>query len=304
MGLTENQKRLIKAVAGKDLPAARKCALACVSEDTTAKNKSFCTSYHKLLSNSPEFIQLPFNVSTFLFAEDVSKTFKISRYFLSDREREAYETIVRMNFIAPKLLEMDIPYMNTTLLYGESGTGKTTFAKYVAFKLNLPFYYLNFSHLIDSYLGNTAKNIATVFQHISTTPCVFLLDEIDCISTRRTNSNAQDSNGEMSRITISLMQEFDKLTNEQIIIGATNRKDCVDEALLRRFSLKHEVKLLEESEKHLFVEKFLSDIDIAFTEQEISKILVQGNTQSELKNLIVEEIARKIETEYSPKMKN
>lgn len=150
MGLTENQKRLIKAVAGKDLPAARKCALACVSEDTTAKNKSFCTSYHKLLSNSPEFIQLPFNVSTFLIAEDVSKTFKISRYFLSDREREAYENIVRMNFIAPKLLEMDIPYMNTTLLYGESGTGKTTFAKYVAFKLNLPFYYLNFSYLIDN----------------------------------------------------------------------------------------------------------------------------------------------------------
>ena len=66
MGLTENQKKLIKAVAGKDLPAARKYALACVAEDTTAKNKSFCTSYHKLLSNSPEFIQLPYNVSTFL----------------------------------------------------------------------------------------------------------------------------------------------------------------------------------------------------------------------------------------------
>lgn len=247
---------------------------------------------------------MPYNVSTFSIAEDVSKTFKSSRYFLSDREREAYETIARMNFIAPKLLEVDIPYMNTTLLYGESGTGKTTFAKYVAFKLNLPFYYLNFSHLIDSHLGSTARNIATVFQHISTTPCVFLLDEIDCISTRRINSNAQDSSGEMSRITISLMQEFDKLTNEQIIIGATNRKDCVDEALLRRFSLKHEVKLPEESEKHLFVEKLLSDIDIAFTEQEISKILVQGNTQSELKNLVVEEIARKIETEYSPKMKN
>ena len=84
-----------------------------------------------------------------------------------------------------------------------------------------------------------------------------------------------------------------------LINSRTNRS-----LLEQQIERKHEVKLPEESEKHLFVEKLLSDIDIAFTEQEISKILVQGNTQSELKNLVVEEIARKIETEYSPKMKN
>ena len=48
-------------------------------------------------------------------------------------------------------------------IYGEPGTGKTEFAKYVAFKLGVPYAYLNFSYLIESYMGKTAQNLQKVF---------------------------------------------------------------------------------------------------------------------------------------------
>ena len=67
--------------------------------------------------------------------------------------------------VTTKMLAYGIPYTNSTLLYGVPGTGKTEFARYVAFKLGLPYAYLNFSCLIDSYLGKTAKNLNQVFDY-------------------------------------------------------------------------------------------------------------------------------------------
>ena len=95
-------------------------------------------------------------------------------------------------------------------------------------------YYINFSRVIDSHLGSTGSNIAKVFDFVRYTPCVLMLDEIDTVSKRRDGgSNAE---GELSRVTVTLMQEFDKLNGHQIVIGATNLIDLIDNALLRRFS--------------------------------------------------------------------
>jgi ATP-dependent 26S proteasome regulatory subunit len=90
-----------------------------------------------------------------------------------------------MKKVNERLIEIGIPYINSTLLYGESGTGKTTFGRYVAFKTGLPFCYMNFSNLVDSYMGSTSKNISKAFSYAISNPCVFMLDEVDCISIRR-----------------------------------------------------------------------------------------------------------------------
>lgn len=55
-----------------------------------------------------------------------------------------YEKIESGVKTTTKMLEYGIPYMNSTLIYGEPGTGKTEFAKYTAYKLGLPYAYLNF----------------------------------------------------------------------------------------------------------------------------------------------------------------
>lgn len=296
MGLSDNQKRLIQAVSQNDIMAAKKCAIACVSEDTTMKNKRFCGKYKTLLESSgSNFMELPQDLKNILYVEDVSNSFKEGRYYLSIREKKVFEDIIRMKKVNEKLMEMSIPYLNSTLLYGESGTGKTTFGRYIAYKTNLPFCYFNFSNLINSYLGSTSKNIGKAFSYAISNPCVFMLDEIDCISIRRSSPGSADgASGEIARITISLMQEFDKLTNDIIVIGATNRKDRIDEALLRRFSLKHEVNVLNDKEKIEMVHKYLLDIGMQFPEEEINTLVKNNENQSILLNELIRMIALKI----------
>lgn len=301
MGLTDSQQRLIRAVTENDIQSARKCAIACLREDTTSKNHMFCKRYKSILESAgSNMIELPQDLKGLLSVEDVSLSFQDGRYFLSDREKTVYESITRMKKVNERLMEMGIPYMNSTLLYGESGTGKTTFGRYIAFKTGLPFCYMNFSHLVDSYMGGTSKNINKAFSYAISNPCVFMLDEVDCISIRRSDTNSSSgSGGEMARITITLMQEFDKLPNDVIVIGATNRKDRIDEALLRRFSMKHEVKVMTEAEKTAMVEKFLKDINMSIPEEEIETLVRINANQSKLLNNLIRTISEKIAAEVA-----
>ncbi|MCM1194146.1 MAG: ATP-binding protein, partial [Acetatifactor muris] len=177
MGLTGNQQQLIKAVSDSNMQLARKCAIACVVEDTTQKNKWFCDKYKQILESSgSNMIELPYDLKSILCVEDVSNSFQAGRYYLSEREKAVFENIMRMRKVNDRLMEMGIPYINSTLLYGESGTGKTTFGRYVAYKSGLPFCYLNFSNLVDSYMGSTSKNISKAFDYAISNPCVFMLD--------------------------------------------------------------------------------------------------------------------------------
>lgn len=287
MGLTENQKRLIQSISENNMPSAKKCAIACLTEDTTAKNKTFCNRYKAILTSSAtNLLELPYDLKDILSVEDVSVSFKESRYYLSEKEKAVFEHILRMKSVNAKLMEMGIPYLNSTLLYGESGTGKTTFGRYVAYKTGLPFAYLNFSSLIDSYMGNTSKNISKAFSYALSNPCVFMLDEIDCISIRRSEAGAGAS-AEMARITISLMQELDRIPNDVIILAATNRIDRMDEALLRRFSLKHEVKRLNREERKIMAEKFFLDVGYNISDNELADIVRNNCAQAEFMNHMV-----------------
>lgn len=299
MGLTEKQKRLVQSIAQKDFKALNKLAIECLKEDTTQKNKYFCDRYISVLeSERNNLIELPYDLKGILCVEDVSASFRENRYYLSVREQKVFDNIIRMKMVNKKLMEMHIHYLNSTLLYGESGTGKTTFGRYIAYKTGLPFCYLNFSNLVDSYMGNTSKNINKAFNYAISNPCVFMLDEIDCISIRRSDAGSSGgSGGEMARITISLMQEFDRLPNDVIVIGATNRKDRIDDALLRRFSCKHEVEPLNSDEKIEMLRKFVSDINIEFTNEEIVGMSNTSGNQSTVINEMVRQIALKVENE-------
>lgn len=299
MGLTNNQKELIRAVSQNNIQLAKKCAVACCVEDTTAKNRQFCSKYKAVLESvGNNLLELPYDLKNILYMEDVSNSFQEGRYYLSEREKTVYEHIMRMKKVNDRLMEMGIPYTNSTLLYGESGTGKTTFGRYIAYKAGLPFCYLNFSNLVDSHMGSTSKNISKAFNYAIANPCVFMLDEIDYISIRRSESGSSGgTGGEMARITITLMQEFDKLTNDLIVIGATNRKDRIDEALLRRFSMKHEVTVLSSEEKRAMVEKYLLDVGMDFSDLEVERLVEENQNQSALLNELIRMISERIYAE-------
>lgn len=95
-------------------------------------------------------------------------------------------------------------------------------------------------------MGSTAKNIAKAFAYASSNPCIFMLDEVDTISCDRKSTSGKGSDGEMSRITVTLMQEFDKIPNDVIVLAAINRYDLLDSAFVSRFSIKQEINHLQQ----------------------------------------------------------
>lgn len=92
-----------------------------------------------------------------------------------------------------------------------------------------------------------------MFDYAKRTPCVLCIDEIDALGTMR---GKKDDVAEMSRVVIALMQELDNIKNDVIVIGTTNRPDQLDEALIRRFVQRHEVKPLNQDDIRELVRKF------------------------------------------------
>ena len=284
IGLNENVKGLMRSVANNDLQKAKAYTRVLIENEKSESNKGFCNAIRtKLEVSSANLLELPADLRTFLEMEDVSVSFNEKRYHLTDRERAVYEKINAADEVNNRLSEMGIRHLNSTLLYGESGTGKTSFGRYVAYKLGIPFAYLNFAHCISSLLGTTAKNIANVFDYVKKRRCVFMLDEIDAIGLRR----GKEDVGEMSRIVIGLMQSLDLLENGVVVIGATNRPDVIDEALIRRFSLKHEVKTLTDHETLQLATMFLDDVGVAYEEGNVLDYAKSHDKQAEIVNDIV-----------------
>ena len=125
---------------------------------------------------------------------------------------------------------------NKFLFEGDPGTGKTETVKQIARILNRDLYSVDFDSVIDSKLGQTSKNIASVFQEIRALPnpekAIIMFDEIDAIALDRINSNDLR---EMGRVTSSVLKGLDGLDGSIVLIATTNLFAQFDKALTRRF---------------------------------------------------------------------
>lgn len=120
-------------------------------------------------------------------------------------------------------------------MYGPPGTGKTLLAKAVATECSLNFLSVKGPELINMYIGESEKNVRDIFQKArSARPCVIFFDELDSLAPARGASG--DSGGVMDRVVSQMLAEIDGLsdsTQDLFIIGASNRPDLIDPALLR-----------------------------------------------------------------------
>lgn len=230
---------------------------------------------------------MPANLQGLIHIQDVSD-FPENRYYVGTVQRQLYDKIYAGTQVAYRLADYAISYRNGSLIYGLPGTGKTEFAKYVAYKLQIPYIYLNFSNLIESYLGKTAKNLQTVFQYCQNVPCVLMLDEIDCISLERGHDTGAD--GELGRTTISLMQCLDTLAAGQVVIAATNRSDRLDKALLRRFRNKVEFTPYGPDEELQMIQKFIKDIDALELDTDLQNYAKGNHSQAETVDYLTEKL--------------
>ena len=289
MALTNNQMAMIEYISKNDLSMAKKAALACLVEDSSKKNESKVSYYTRILqSSSLSMVQLPVDIAGFADLEDLS-SYNEKRYYITSRESKLFEQVSKMHKVSLTLMEKQIPYLNATLLYGESGVGKTAFSRYTAYKLGLPYLYINFSRLIESYLGKTSKNISHLFDFIKKNQCLVMFDEIDCIAASRRYGGGAES--ELARSTTTLIQLLDGISNDHVIFAATNLYDAIDPAVLRRFTIKHKILRLSEGDKLNFIDQFFSDIEMKY-DLESAKIYAKNDiSQATLMSHMVQSIA-------------
>lgn len=292
--MNQELKGIIPALSRGNYDRAKSLAINSLKKDTTKKDEMFCKSTLELFERQENSI--PNELKKFI--KDTNNDFNIDRYYLTERECAIYEEIYKMSKVSEKLNEMGLNYLNSTLLHGESGTGKTAFTRYLAEELELPYLYVNISNLIDSLLGQTSKNIDKIFEYVSDRKCVLVLDEIDSIASERGDGDL----GEMSRITIGLMQGLDSINNNTIVIAATNRLDILDKAVIRRFNNIHEVERLRVREVEELTNKFLNNIELdnkSKNKNNIKKQIISKriNKQSEIVSSIISKIAEILKEE-------
>jgi transitional endoplasmic reticulum ATPase len=120
------------------------------------------------------------------------------------------------------------------LLYGPPGTGKTLLAKAVAREAEANFISMKSSDLLSKWYGESEQQIARLFQRArAVAPCVLFIDEIDSLVPAR--GSGQGEPGVTGRVVNTILAEMDGLEELQsvVVIGATNRPNLVDPALLR-----------------------------------------------------------------------
>ncbi len=121
------------------------------------------------------------------------------------------------------------------LLVGPPGTGKTLLAKALAGEANVPFFSLSGSDFVEMFVGVGASRVRDLFKQAQTmAPCIIFIDEIDAIGKSR-DSQYGGGNDEREQTLNQLLSEMDGFDSSKgiIILGATNRPEVLDKALLR-----------------------------------------------------------------------
>ena len=258
-------------------------------------------------SSSP--YHLPPEIETLVVMEDVTQTFNPNRYYVSEREYKLLDEIIGLRESSELLANAKIPFANTTLLFGPPGVGKTQFGRCLAYMLNLPFVYVDLCRVVGAQLGETGKNLQNIFNFVSKTPCLFMLDEIDAMGANRGTISNGGSGDEMTRTTIALMQCMDRLPQNVVLIAATNRQDMLDAALRRRFSIKHEFKHFLPDELVNMVINYLEDVietgnlSLEWSVEDIRSQCSISTSQSDLISLTNRAIVRAVRTDHIIKLK-
>jgi AAA+ superfamily predicted ATPase len=120
---------------------------------------------------------------------------------------------------------------------------------------------INIGAIVSSKLGETSKNLSKIFKKAALDDCIIFLDEFDSLGKVRDYS--QD-HGEMKRVVNTILQLFDYLPQSSIVIAATNQKEMLDEALLRRFDNIIEFTLPNENEVNELVNLTLKNGQFIF----------------------------------------
>lgn len=198
------------------------------------------------------------------------------------------------------LRRFDLPVANKLLLHGHSGCGKTLASYVIAGELHKMMIVINIGAIVSSKLGETSKNLAKIFRKAAVEDCIIFLDEFDSLGKVRDYS--QD-HGEMKRVVNTILQLFDYLPQSSIVIAATNQRDMLDDALLRRFDNIIEFSLPGEKEIKALIDLTLKNGRFVFDNKTSANKIAkeaQGLSYYSIQKTLITAIKRSLFAQETP----
>ena len=151
-----------------------------------------------------------------------------------DEAKESLVEIVDFLHNPQKYTKIGAKLPKGALLVGPPGTGKTLLAKAVAGEAHVPFYSLSGSDFVEMFVGVGASRVRDLFKQAQqSAPCIIFIDEIDAIG--RSRDSRFGGNDEREQTLNQLLSEMDGFDSSKglLVLGATNRPEILDPALLR-----------------------------------------------------------------------
>ena len=153
-----------------------------------------------------------------------------------DEAKESLQEVVDFLHNPGRYAKIGAKLPKGALLVGPPGTGKTLLAKAVAGEAHVPFFSLTGSDFIELYVGVGASRVRDLFKEATkNAPCIIFIDEIDAIGRSRDSRYGGGGNEEREQTLNQLLSEMDGFDTSKgiLILGATNRPEILDKALLR-----------------------------------------------------------------------
>lgn len=151
--------------------------------------------------------------------------------------KQAIKEMVEWPLTNPDIFtEMGVRSPRGILLYGPPGTGKTLLAKAVANEIQANMLVVKGPELLSKWFSESARMIRELFRRArQLAPCIIFFDEIDALASKRGGAFSAHSSGERDRVINQLLASLDgvEIMKDVIVIGATNRPEDIDPALLR-----------------------------------------------------------------------
>ncbi len=239
---------------------------------------------------------LPDQLDTYIKAMEVIEAPNVSYNDIGglDEQIKELRELIEIPLLKPKLFEkVGIDPPKGVLLYGPPGCGKTLLAKAVASQTKATFIKVVASELVQKYIGEGARLVRELFQFARIkAPSIVFIDEIDAIGGKRIDISTSGER-EVHRTLLQLLSELDGFNprGDVKIIGATNRIDLLDPALLRpgRFDRIIEVPLPNQVGREAIFRIYMSKMNVKeeIDVKELARI-TEGATGADIKAICTE----------------
>jgi len=170
--------------------------------------------------------------------QEINPSKRLTQLVLTETTVKICTEVIEEQMRSELLRSYGIEPRNKILLYGPPGNGKTSLAEAIANALMVPLYMVTYDTLIGAYLGETASNLAKLFEYAKTRQCVLFFDEFETLGKERGDRH---ETGEIKRVVSSLLMNIDALPSYVVVIAATNHEALLDIAAWRRFQVKIEL---------------------------------------------------------------